>query len=369
MRTGSQAHTRLTRLRTALAPSEWRECGLLALAILGLHLAGFAILLAATDSYHGNVGSGGFGLGLGITAYTLGLRHAFDADHVSAIDNTTRKLMRDGQRPLSVGFFFSLGHSTIVLALAALVGLGVSGMSGALLDGSSTVHQAGSVIGPTISAVFLLLIGLLNLAVLINVLGIFRRMRHGECGEEELEHELRKRGLASRLYGAATRKVAAPWQMYPIGVLFGLGFDTATEVALLVLAAAGAAGGLPFYAILCLPLLFAAGMSLLDTLDGALMCGAYAWAFTAPVRKVFYNIAITGLSVAVALLIGVLELSSAAAKGLGLTGGAWSWLTALNLNYVGYAIVGLFVLTWTLAVAVWRLGRVEERWSAQPDSR
>jgi high-affinity nickel-transport protein len=365
-----RSDTRPGRLRTALEPSQWRACGLLASAILGLHLAGFAILLAATGSYHGNVGrGGGFGLGLGITAYTLGLRHAFDADHVSAIDNATRKLMRDGQRPLSVGFFFSLGHSTIVLALAALVGLGVSGVSGAVQDGSSTVHQAGSVIGPTISAVFLLLIGLLNLTVLVNVLGIFRRMRRGECGEQELERELSRRGLASRLYGTATRRVRAPWQMYPIGALFGLGFDTATEVALLVLAAAGAAGGLPFYAILCLPLLFAAGMSLLDTLDGALMCGAYAWAFVRPVRKAFYNIAITGLSVAVALVIGVLELSSAAVKGLGLTGGAWSWLSAVDLNDVGYAIVGLFVLTWALAVAVWRLGRVEERWSAQPDSR
>jgi high-affinity nickel-transport protein len=314
---------------------------------------------------HLSLGSAGaFTVGIGLTAYTLGMRHAFDADHIGAIDNTTRKLMADGQRPVSVGFFFSLGHSTIVFALALLFTLGIKGLSGAVSDDASTLHQATGLIGPTVSGTFLLIIGALNLLVLVNITRIFRRMRQGDYSERELTEQLDNRGLMNRIYRRATNAVTRPWQMYPIGALFGLGFDTATEVALLATAGAAAAGGLPIYAILCLPILFAAGMSLLDTIDGAFMNFAYGWAFAKPVRKIFYNMTITWLSVVVALVIGTFELAGVLADKLSLTGQPWAFVSGLDLNYVGYAIAGVFVLTWVVALAVWRLGRIEERWSA-----
>jgi high-affinity nickel-transport protein len=271
--------------------------------------------------------------------------------------------MNEGQRPLSVGFFFSLGHSTIVFALGALVTVGVRGLSGAVENSNSALHRVTGVIGPTVSGSFLLLIGILNLVILVSIVRIFRRMRHGELDEQQLEEELGSRGFMNRFYGRATRAIRKPWHMYPLGILFGLGFDTATEVGLLVLAGGVAASGLPFYAIVCLPILFAAGMSLFDTIDGAFMNFAYGWAFSRPVRKLFYNITITGLSVAVALLIGTLELMSVLAGRLGLRGGIWDFVSTLDLNLVGYAIVGLFVVTWAAALAVWHFGRIEERWT------
>jgi high-affinity nickel-transport protein len=351
-------------MKGALTRAEWRRVGLLAAAVLGLHVVGFFILLALVVPHDYSLGKAGvFGLGVGITAYTLGLRHAFDADHIGAIDNTTRKLMAEGQRPLGVGFFFSLGHSTIVFVLAFLFSLGIRGLTGAVKDDGSALHQATGVIGPGVSGAFLFLIGILNLLILMNIVRIFRRMRHGDFDEEELEHQLNSRGLMNRLYGRATRAVRKSWQMYPLGVLFGLGFDTATEVALLFLAAGAAGAGLPFYAILCLPILFAAGMSLLDTIDGAFMNFAYGWAFAKPVRKIYYNITITGLSVAVALIVGTIELMSVLADRLSLHGGLWDWVSNLDLNLVGYGVVALFVATWAVALAVWRFGRIEERWA------
>jgi high-affinity nickel-transport protein len=328
-------------------------------------VVGFFLLLAIVVPQDFSLGQGSvFGLGLGITAYTLGLRHAFDADHIGAIDNTTRKLMAEGQRPLSVGFFFSLGHSTVVFVLAFLFSIGVRGLSGSVEDDGSTLHTATGIIGPSVSGAFLLGIGVLNLMLLVNLVGVFRRMRHGVYDEQELEQQLSARGFMTRVYGRATRAVSKPWQMYPLGMLFGLGFDTATEVALLFLAAGAAGAGLPFYAILCLPILFAAGMSLLDTIDGAFMNFAYGWAFSKPVRKIYYNATITGLSVAVALIVGSIELMSVLADRFGLHGGVWDFAAGADLNVVGYFIVGLFVLTWAVALAVWRFGRVEERWSA-----
>jgi nickel/cobalt transporter (NiCoT) family protein len=326
---------RWSRIRSALTPAEWRRAGLLGAVVLALHVAGFALLLAA---------GGVLGAGVGLTAYTLGLRHAFDADHIGAIDNTTRKLMGDGQRPLSVGFFFSLGHSTIVFALGLLVSLGVRGLSGSVERDGSTLHTVTGVIGPSVSGTFLFVIGILNLVILVNVVKAFRRA--------EAPEDIVAGGALTRLYARATRAVTAPWQMYPLGVLFGLGFDTATEVALLFIAAGAAGAGLPFYAILCLPILFAAGMTLLDTIDGAFMNFAYGWAFSQPVRKLYYNVTITGLSVAVALLVGAAELASVLTD------------VQVDLDAVGYVISGLFVLTWIVALAVWRYGRIEERWSA-----
>jgi high-affinity nickel-transport protein len=357
--------SRWRRVRTALTAAEWRRAGVLALVIVGLHLVGFGMLFALVVPGHFSLGaSGAFGVGVGITAYTLGMRHAFDADHIGAIDNTTRKLMNEGQRPLSVGFFFSLGHSTIVFALAALFAVGIRGLSGAVESDSSTLHKATGLIGPVVSGTFLFLIGILNLIILLSIVRIFRRMRQGEFSEAELEEQLDRRGFMNRFYGRATRAIKKPWQMYPLGCLFGLGFDTATEIALLAAAGAAAAGGLPWYAILCLPILFAAGMSLLDTIDGAFMNFAYGWAFSRPIRKIFYNITITGLSVAVALLIGTIELLSVFADKLSLTGGLWDFVSNLDLNIVGYVIVGLFVITWAIALSVWHFGHIEEKWAA-----
>ena len=353
-------------MRGALSADEWHRAAWFAAVIILLHVAGFVLLFGFIAPQHLNLGDGGiFGIGLGLTAYTLGMRHAFDADHIGAIDTTTRKLMADGQRPLGVGFFFALGHSTIVFLLAALFAFGIRGLSGAVDNENSALHQATGLIGPTVSGTFLLVLGVINLLVLVGIWRIFGRMRQGQFDERELEDQLDNRGLMNRLYGRATRSVTKSWHMYPIGCLFGLGFDTATEIALLATAGAAAAGGLPFYAILCLPILFAAGMTLLDTLSGAFMNFAYGWAFSRPVRKIFYNLTITALSVIVALAIGTIQLTSVFTQELNLTGQPWDFVAGIDLNHVGYGIVGAFILTWAVAVAVWRFGRVEERWSAK----
>jgi high-affinity nickel-transport protein len=356
--------SRWRRIRNALTPAEWLRASGLFAVILALHVVGFGLLLIVIPHRFELGESGAFGFGLGITAYTLGLRHAFDADHIGAIDNTTRKLMRDGQRPLGVGFFFSLGHSSVVFLLAVGFTVGIRGLGGAVTDRGSWLHSATGLVGPTVSGTFLFVIGLLNLLVLISILGIFRRMRAGDYSEAELEQELNKRGFMNRFYSRTTNAVTASWQMYPVGLLFGLGFDTATEVALLATAGAAAAGGLPFYAILCLPVLFAAGMSLMDTIDGMFMNFAYGWAFSQPVRKIFYNITITTLSVLVALLIGTIELVSVLSDRLNLSGQPWDFVAGLDINYVGYAIVVSFAIAWLIALAVWRFGRIEQKWSA-----
>jgi high-affinity nickel-transport protein len=362
----AQTHgSRLQRLSRSLTPAEWRRAAALACAIVGLHVIGFGLLLGLVAPSHLRLGTGAFGVGVGITAYTLGMRHAFDADHIGAIDNTTRKLMSDGQRPLSVGFFFSLGHSAVVFLLAAGFAIGIRGLSGDVSDDGSTLHRATGLIGPTVSGTFLVLIGLLNLVVLVGIVRVFLRMRHGEYDEPELERQLNARGFMNRIYGRATRAVTRPWQMFAVGLLFGLGFDTATEIALLATAGSAAAGGLPLYAILCLPILFAAGMSLLDTIDGAFMNFAYGWAFSRPVRKVFYNITITALSVAVALVIGSIELMAVFADRLNLNGGVWDDVSTVDLNTVGYFILALFVGTWAIALTVWRVGNIEERFTAR----
>ncbi|MGH3266764.1 MAG: HoxN/HupN/NixA family nickel/cobalt transporter, partial [Trebonia sp.] len=312
-------------------------------------------------------GAGAFTVGIGVTAYTLGLRHAFDADHISASDNTTRKLMGEGKRPLSVGFWFSLGHSTIVFALALLLSVGIRSLAGPVRHGGSQLHQVTGWIGTLVSGSFLYVIAALNVVILVGIIAVFREMRTGRYDEHQLEEQLNKRGLMNRFLGRLTRTVTKPTHMYPIGLLFGLGFDTATEVALLVLAGGAAGAGLPWYAILCLPILFAAGMALMDSIDGSFMNFAYGWAFSKPVRKVFYNIVITGLSVAVALVVGTIELGGLVAEHLNLAGSFWSWFENIDINVIGFVIVGLFVVTWAIALSVWRFGRIEERWSAHLD--
>lgn len=359
--------SRLDRIWSSLSPAEWARAGALAGSILLLHLLGWGILLLAVVPRHFSIGNGVFGIGLGVTAYTLGMRHAFDADHIAAIDNTTRKFMAEGKRPLSVGFFFSLGHSTVVFVLALLLTLGLR-VVGAVQNDASTLHQITGVVGPLVSGTFLYLIAALNLGVLFGILKVFRRMRGGDFDEESLEAHLANRGFMNRFLGKATKRIREPWQMYPLGILFGLGFDTATEVGLLVATGTAVAAGLPWYAILCLPLLFAAGMSLWDTLDGSFMNFAYGWAFSKPVRKVFYNIAITSLSVAVAFGIGTIELAQILQHKLSLGGPFWRLVSRLDLNVIGYGVVVLFALTWAAALLVWRFGRIEEKWSANLQS-
>jgi high-affinity nickel-transport protein len=357
--------SRLARIRHSLTGREWISISGMAGFVLLLHVIGWGVLIGVVAPHHYPVSSTQvFGVGLGVTAYTLGMRHAFDADHIAAIDNTTRKLMADGKRPLSVGFWFSLGHSSIVFGLCVLLSLGVKALAGQVADDASTLQTTTGLIGTTVSGVFLYLIAILNLVVLVGIARVFREMRSGRYDEDALEEQLANRGLMNRILGGVTKSVRAPWQMYPVGLLFGLGFDTATEVSLLVIAGGAAAFSLPWYAILTLPVLFAAGMSLLDAIDGCFMNFAYGWAFSKPVRKVYYNLTITGLSVAVALIIGTIELVSILTEKLSIDSGVLASIANVDLNYVGYAIVGLFVVTWVCAIAIWRFGRIEEKWTA-----
>jgi len=328
----------MTRWRTALTRAEWLRLSGFGGGVLLLHLAGWGLFLYY--SRHDVALAG-----LGTLAYTFGLRHAFDADHIAAIDNTTRKLLHDGKRPLGVGFFFSLGHSTIVFSLAA--GLAVAART---LDSAiPSLQSYGGYVGAGVSGAFLWLIGIINLLVLLDIVRIYRELSHGSLDEEQLERRLLHRGFMSRFFlGRLAGRIRSSRQMYPVGVLFGLGFDTATEVGLLALAAGVATHHVPFLAVISLPLLFAAGMSLLDTADGAFMSQAYGWAFSNPARKVFYNITVTSLSVAVALVIGTIELVQVAATKL-----------SLDTGNLGYVIVGLFVLTWAVSLLVWKTRRVE----------
>ena len=332
--------------------------------VLALHVVAFGLLFGMVVPGHFVVDGKVFGIGLALVAYLLGVRHAFDADHIAAIDNSTRKLVGDGKRSVSVGLFFSLGHSTVVFLMAILVALG-AGFVGTLVDEDSGAHQTLGVIGTSVSGMFLMLVGVLNLLAFIAIARVWGELRRGRYDELSLEHALESRGVMARLLRPMLRSVTRPGQLYPVGFLFGLGFDTATEISILVLAGAGAATGLPWYAILVLPLLFAAGMSLFDTVDGAFMQMAYQWAFVRPVRKVYYNLATTGLSVAAALLIGGIELISILHDKAGLTDPVTSAVAGLDLEYLGYLLVALFVLTWAVAVGYWKLGRVEERWSAR----
>src|SRR5450631_90068 len=350
--------------RAAFSGDERRRLWGMAGFILLLHVVGWGVLIALVAPQHYAVGGQLMGVGLGVTAYTLGMRHAFDADHIAAIDNTTRKLMGQDRRPLSVGFWFSLGHSSVVVVMVALLAFGVRALAAQLGNSQSALQRATGLWGTAVSGTFLILIGLINLAALIGILKVFRGMRRGHFDEAAFEEQLDKRGLLNRLLGRVTKAVTKPWHMYPVGLLFGLGFDTVTEVGLLVVAGGAAAANLPWWAVLTLPILFAAGMSLLDTIDGSFMNFAYGWAFSKPIRKIYYNITITALSVAVALLIGGIELISILTKKLHITTGILASIGSINLNGVGYWIVALFVITWAIALAIWRFGRIEQRWES-----
>ena len=353
----------------AMTPVEKRRTTGMYVSILLLHALGFAVFIAYVLPAHYKF----FGIGLSITAYTLGLRHAFDADHISAIDNTTRKVMSerhgtDKPRPFSFGYFFSLGHSTIVFAIGLGIIIAEKAVLPAVTHSSSSLQSFGGTFGTIVSAAFLFLIGLLNLVVLAGIIKVFRSMRRGQYNEAELERQLENRGFFYRFFGKWMKVINKEWQLYPVGVVFGMGFDTATEVALLTTTALLASEHIAWQAIIALPILFTAGMCLMDTTDGVFMNLAYGWAFFNPVRKVFYNLAITGLSVAICFFIGGIETLSLVpleVHGVSQTSGFWGFMYNFNINTAGFVIVGLFIATWAAAILIWRYGHIEEKWSAR----
>jgi nickel/cobalt transporter (NiCoT) family protein len=350
-------------------------------SILLLHALGFAVFIAYVLPAHYKF----FGIGLSLTAYTLGLRHAFDADHISAIDNTTRKSMNQRDefvnraaaqptdstqpRPFAYGYFFSLGHSTIVIAIGVGIIIAEKTVLPAVTHSNSSLESFGGTFGTIVSAAFLFLIGLLNLVILGGIVRVFKSMRRGEYNEAELERQLENRGFFYRFFGRWMNTINKEWQMYPVGVVFGMGFDTATEVALLTTTALLASEHIPWQAIIALPILFTAGMSLMDTSDGMFMNLAYGWAFFNPVRKVYYNLAITGLSVAICFFIGGIETLSLIPQDFphdfSQTSGFWGFMFNFDINKAGFVIVGMFIVTWAAAILIWRYGHIEERWTAR----
>jgi nickel/cobalt transporter (NiCoT) family protein len=322
-----------------------------------LHLTGWGLLLLYGMG-HPTI------LALGGLAYTFGLRHAFDADHISAIDNTTRKLLQDGRKPVGVGFFFSLGHSTVVFLIAVALGLAVKSIVDGVVSDSGQLRSIGGMVGTLVSGGFLVLIGILNLVILLDIVRVYRRMKGGEYDRDSLEHELTAGGFMTKIFGRLFRVIDHSWQMYPIGFLFGLGFDTASEVAFLAISAGAAANGLPFAVVIALPLIFAAGMSLMDTADGAFMAKAYSWAFASPIRKVFYNLTMTSLSVFVALFVGMAELMQVLVRVLDLKGGFFDAMRGSDfVGRAGLFIVAAFVLAWASALVIYKARRIDERWA------
>jgi high-affinity nickel-transport protein len=353
-------------LKRAFTAREWRTISWMVSSIVALHVVGFGILFIFVLPGHYM----GFGIGLGILAYTLGLRHAFDADHISAIDNTTRKLLNERHgvegtsRPLTLGYWFSLGHSTIVVAIGLGLVFAERAVFHAVSHSNSGLEQFGGFFGTIVSASFLFLIALMNLVILAGIMRVFRSMRDGTFDEAELEAQLQNRGLMYRYFGKWMRSIDKEWKLYPVGVVFGMGFDTATEVALLATTAVYAAQHLPWYSIMCLPILFTAGMVLMDTIDCLFMNVAYGWAFFNPVRKIFYNLAITGLSVAICFFIGAIEVLGLLPQELHWKGAFWRVMSGFDINTAGLIIVGMFVVTWLGAVLIWRYGHIEEKWGS-----
>jgi high-affinity nickel-transport protein len=296
-------------------------------------------------------------LGTALLAYTFGLRHSVDADHISAIDNVTRKLIQEKKRPVTVGLFFSLGHSTIVVLLSVAIAIAATFIQKTL----PTLQNAGGLIGTIVSAFFLYIIAIINLLVLWDIFRMFQRVKRGEeYNEQTLDDFLNQRGLMGRFFRPLLKVVDKSWKMYPIGFLFGLGFDTATEVGLLGISAVEAGKGLPVPFILIFPLLFTAGMSLMDTTDGILMLGAYGWAFVKPVRKLYYNLNITLASVLVALVVGTIEVISIVSGLFNLSGGFWNFIGNLDFGLLGGTIIGIFVVSWLVSTIIYRMKRYDD---------
>jgi len=362
--------SRLHAVRTAMSPQEWLRAVAMFGFILAINIIGWGIYLLYVMPHHftyqGEGGSAGLGVGIGvaITAWFLGFRHAFDADHISCIDNTTRKLMADGKRPLGTGFFFSFGHSTVIVGVGVGITFAAKAVFGAVVDPNSAYETAGGAIGTLLSAGFLYLIALLNLIVLAGIFKVFKEMRQGTYNEAELEAQLQARGLMYRFFGRFMKSINHTWQLYFVGLVFGIGFDTTTEVLLLAATTYAAIQGLPYFAVLALPFLFSGGMMLFDTLDGMFMNFAYGWAFARPVRKVYYNLVITALSIGAAFIIGTIEILGILTTEFHLNGGFWNLMANFNINVAGFCIAGLFIGVWAVALTYWRVGNVEDRWSS-----
>jgi nickel/cobalt transporter (NiCoT) family protein len=298
--------------------------------------------------------------GLGLVSYILGLRHAVDADHIAAIDNTTRKLLQEEKRPLTVGTWFSLGHSTVVVGLIIAFVFAARAISSSV----PALQVDGNVIGSLVSGGFLWLLGLVNAVVVLGVYKVFKTMRGGKLDQSQLDNLMEKRGFMNRFFHRLFKVVNEPWQIYPIGVLFGLGFDTATEIALIAISVGvGVSANVPLYYVLVLPLLFTCGMVLIDTTDGVVMRMAYGWAFLNPLRKVYYNLTVTIISVMVAWMIGSIELLQVLSTELNLPGGFWVWLDGLDFETLGYGIVAIFIASWVISMAYWKVNRFEQRYA------
>jgi len=343
--------------RADQGPGDRRALVGLLTAVLALNVVGWGVLLLFVAPQELSLGdSRVFGVGVGLTAFLLGARHAFDADHIAIIDNTTRKLVGEGTPSLGTGFWFALGHSSVVFALSLLLALGVRAIADPLQDGGSTLQHSLGIVGSIAAGTFLILIGLMNISALIGIMHVYRHLKAGTFDEEQLHHHLHNRGFFARLFKGAIARVRKPIHLYPVGLLMGLGFDTATQVALLVLAGGTAAYALPWYAVLVLPILFTAGMTLFDTIDGLFMTRAYRWAVLDPARKLFYNFSVTALSVAIALSIGAIVLLQLVAEEF--DPASLRWIAGLDLNYVGFLLVAVFVLAWVASIGAFQiLGR------------
>jgi high-affinity nickel-transport protein len=294
---------------------------------------------------------------LGILAFIFGLRHGVDADHIVAIDNTTRKLLQEGKRPLTVGMWFSLGHSTVVVGLIVSLILATN----AVKDQIPGLRSSGAIIGTAVSGIFLFIIGLINIIIVLEIYRVFTTLKQGKMNELELDSLLENRGFLNRYFKGLFKIVREPWQIYPIGVLFGLGFDTASEIALIALAVTvGVSSAVPLWMILVLPFMFTCGMVLVDMTDGIAMLTAYGWAFLRPVRKIYYNLTVTIISVAVAFAIGGVELLQVLSNELKLSGPFWRWLGTLDFETMGFGIIGIFVVSWLASMAYWRYKRYDE---------
>jgi nickel/cobalt transporter (NiCoT) family protein len=352
----------LARAVRSLTGAERARLAGMGAVVLGLNGLGWGIFALAILPRHFHYQGLGIGVGVAITAWTLGMRHAFDADHIAAIDNTTRKLMADGKRPLGSGFFFALGHSSIIMVVGTGITIAARSVFEAVVTPSSAFESTGGIVGTALAGTFLYVIAAMNIVVLVGIAGVFRGMRRGVYDERQLEEQLQARGFMWRFFGRTMRSIEHTWQLFFVGFVFGIGFDTATEVLLLAGTAAAATQGLPWYAVLTLPLLFAGGMTLWDTLDGLIMNFAYGWAFARPVRKIYYNIAITGLSIAVAFVIATIEIVGLLSTELHLHGWLGDYMASFDINQAGFVIAGLFVVVWGLALAIWRFGKIEARW-------
>jgi high-affinity nickel-transport protein len=326
--------------------------------LIGINAALWVVTLLTAISYP-------FILPIALLAYSFGLRHAFDADHISAIDNVTRKLMQEKKKPVGVGFFFSLGHSTVVFIMSALVAAGSAAIASNLADDNSGLKFWGGLIGTSVSALFLFAIAIMNVIILVQIVQTFRSVTQGNAyNEQEIEEYLNNRGFFARIFRGLFKTVNKSWKMYPVGFLFGLGFDTATEVGLLVISGSLAAQHIPFFVVLLFPLLFTAGMSLCDTTDGVMMLGAYGWAFVKPIRKLFYNVTITTISVLIALVVGTIEALGILSGQLNLSGGFWDVINTVqsgnNFGILGVSIVGIFILSWIVSTIVYKVKKYDD---------